>query len=250
MLRLTNVHFCYQQRAILCGIDLTIHQGEIVALIGCSGSGKTTLFRLITGLLTPTLGTIEISHAPPTYMQQEDLLLPWRTTLENLLLLQELGQKKPPLSLAAVSHMLTLVGLEGYDSYYPDQLSGGQRQRLSLARALLQNRSLLLLDEPFGSLDVAIREQLYRLLLKIRRELHKTIVLVTHDFRDALELADKIVLLKEGKIEAEFRISEWNSEQLTSQIRSLLQDTEPHKYRSPQYECHSTAAFCSQRRAL
>lgn len=118
--------------------------------------------------------------------------------------------------------MLKVVGLEGSQNLFPHQLSGGQKQRASLARALLQNRSLLLLDEPFGSLDVAIREQLYSLLLDVRQQFNKTIILVTHDFRDALELADRIFVLQHGQLVAEFSPAVTSALQITQQIKLLL----------------------------
>jgi len=225
MLTIKDLHFRYH-KPILKGLSLSVAKGEIVALIGCSGSGKTTLFRLITGLLQPTQGSVILTDGPPTYMQQEDLLLPWRTVAANLLLLQELGPNPSPISQEQLHHMLALVGLEGYEHLFPDQLSGGQRHRVSLARALLQNRPLVLLDEPFGSLDVVIREQLYALLLDIRHRLHKTMIFVTHDFRDAVELADRILVLKEGCLAVELSVHDLPSDQIYRQIRQLLHDTE------------------------
>ena len=161
MLSLEDVHFAYES-PILKGVSFTLEEGEIAALIGTSGSGKTTLFRLITRLLKPSRGIIGCS-VEATYMQQEDLLLPWRTVMQNILLPFELGVNEGA-PIAEARRLLNLVGLEGCADAYPKELSGGMRQRVSLARALLQDRPLMLLDEPFGSLDVLIREQLYLLL--------------------------------------------------------------------------------------
>lgn len=210
MLDINSLHFSYNEKNILNGLSLSVEEGEIVALIGISGSGKTTLFRLITGLIAPTNGRILIkgSEMPQgalltTYMRQEDLLLPWRTVLENLLLFTELGKKREKSRREFIDEALLLlkgVGLEGREKTYPNELSGGMRQRVSLTRALLQNRPLMLLDEPFASLDVIIREQLYSLMRDIRDRYNKTILMVTHDFRDAMALADRIVILSRGKI--------------------------------------------------
>ncbi len=222
MLDVESIHFAFEEKSILKGVSFRVSKGEIIALIGISGSGKTTLFRLINGLLKPTRGKIT-TYGETTFMRQEDLLLPWRTVLNNLLLFTELGKSQPenpPLEEAYA--LLRKVGLEGYAEVYPHQLSGGMRQRVALARALLQNRPLMLLDEPFASLDVIIREQLYRLMRDIRDQYNKTIVMVTHDFRDAMELADRILVLSEGKIAAEFKVSDEKQEVLAEQIRSAL----------------------------
>jgi NitT/TauT family transport system ATP-binding protein len=239
MLEIDSLYFAYGERPILRRISFSASAGEIIALIGISGSGKTTLFRLITGLIEPTEGQILIASKPAlrdggkltTYMRQEDLLLPWRTVLGNLLLFTELGKNKcrPKLGILDEAYaLLERVGLEGYAHLYPEALSGGMRQRVALARALLQNRPLMLLDEPFASLDVIIREQLYALMRAIRDQYRKTIVMVTHDFRDAMALADRILILSQGVITANFSVTpEMKSDptaadQLIQQIRGLL----------------------------
>lgn len=239
MLEIETLHFAYGEKPILNGVSFSVSDGEIIALIGVSGSGKTTLFRLITGLMEPTHGRILIAGSPArqegrrltTYMRQEDLLLPWRTVIGNLLLFTELGKKKdqPKESLVEEAHtLLKRVGLEGCAETYPVALSGGMRQRVSLARALLQNRPLMLLDEPFASLDVIIREQLYRLMREIRDQYKKTIVMVTHDFRDAMALADRILVLSEGIIAAncevtpEMKGNPQIADRLIQHIRGLL----------------------------
>lgn len=217
MLEVESLHFAYAEHSILNGVSFSVSEGEIIALIGISGSGKTTLFRLITGLIEPTNGHITIagqplSHNKPytTYMRQEDLLLPWRTVLGNLLLFTELGKKSTRSKQELIEEACTLlkrVGLEGSAQSYPEALSGGMRQRVALARALLQNRPLLLLDEPFASLDVIIREQLYTLIREIRDQFDQTIMMVTHDFRDAIALADRILILSQGMITADCPIT-------------------------------------------
>lgn len=198
MLIIESLNFAYNERSILKEISFTINRGEIVALIGVSGSGKTTLFRLITGLITPSSG--KITAPPTTYMRQEDLLLPWRTVIKNLLLLNELGKSQKKICVNEAYALLKRVGLEGYEESYPHELSGGMRQRVALARSLLQDRPLLLLDEPFASLDVIHREALYALVREMATDYEKTIVMVTHDFRDALQLADRILILSQGQI--------------------------------------------------
>lgn len=227
MLFLDQVDFAYTPcRPILRKLTMQVAPQEVVSLIGSSGSGKTTLFRLLAGLLKPIHGRMNSSYGQPTYMPQEDLLLPWRNVMENVLLLQELGTVKHSIDTDRVQEVLRFVGLEGYEHAYPQTLSGGQRQRVALARSLLQQRSLLLLDEPFGSLDIHIREQLYQLLLSIRSEFKKTIVIITHDFRDALAIADRVLFLKHGQIAENLHLpslreahTEW---EILEQIRSLF----------------------------
>lgn len=237
MLHVQDIHFAYGEKEILKGVTFSAFKGEILALIGISGSGKTTLFRLITGLATPDHGSITIGgdflpegSLKLTYMRQDDLLLPWRTVLGNLLLSSELGKKREIKRDVGEEAGLLLkkMGLEGVEELYPRQLSGGMRQRVALARSLLQNRPLLLLDEPFASLDVILREQLYQLLRAIRDQYNKTLVMVTHDFRDAIALADRILVLVNGKItwdhplSSQIRESGEASEKLIREIRNQL----------------------------
>jgi NitT/TauT family transport system ATP-binding protein len=228
MLSIKELSFAYGDRPILDGVSFSVDGGEIVALIGVSGSGKTTLFRLITGLIPPSEGDIEIdgrtgsqSKERVTYMRQEDLLLPWRTVLGNLMLCSELGKEVQRPSEGA-KYLLKRVGLEGYEGAYPQELSGGMRQRVALARSLLHNRPLMLLDEPFASLDVILREHLYDLLKDIRKKDCKTIVMVTHDFRDAIALADRILILSKGKIVGSFCVHTYPRDALIDRVREIL----------------------------
>jgi NitT/TauT family transport system ATP-binding protein len=220
MLQIEDLHFSYGPKKVLSGLSLSVKKGEIVSLIGISGSGKTTLFRLIAGHLVPEAGKITGIDSI-TYMQQEDLLLPWRDTLSNLTLLNELGKERGKFTEDPFA-LLAKVGLKGCERMYPHELSGGMRSRLSLARSLLQGRPLLLLDEPFGSLDVIIREGLYDLVATSCKNENKGVLLVTHDFRDALSLSDRILVLSEGKISAEFQVKEHEPDGLMREIRERL----------------------------
>lgn len=207
LLKVENLSFSYGQNPILTDVSLELDEGEIAALVGISGSGKSTLFNLIAGIMEPNIGAIYVDDflrksEHISYMMQEDLLLPWRSILGNLTLLSELGKNlssKRELEQEALA-LLKEVGLGGKEYLYPDHLSGGMRQRVSLARALLQKRPLLLLDEPFGPLDINLRDRMYCLLRKIHSTNNTTILLVTHDFHDALSLADSIYHLSEGHI--------------------------------------------------
>lgn len=217
MLKVTNLSFSYGSHQILQDVSFKIKKGDIATLIGLSGSGKTTIFKLLTGLLTPQNGTILIDsqplpheHGKISYLMQEEMLLPWRTVLKNLTLVSELGKSQCPRDHQKVKAMRLLEELEMPDCahLYPDELSGGMRQRVSLAQALLQNRPLLLLDEPFGPLDVSLREQMYALLRQIQSKYGTTMLMVTHDFHDALSLSDHIFLIAQKKILKEWNVSD------------------------------------------
>ncbi|MBS4168686.1 ABC transporter ATP-binding protein [Parachlamydia sp. AcF125] len=216
MLNISNLTFSYEGKKILKNLSLKLRKGESGALIGTSGSGKSTLFKVLTGLLSPESGKVLIDGQPLSekddliaYMMQEDLLLPWRTVLRNMTLSAELGKKTSgsiPLVREEARRLLQLFGLSGCEEKFPDELSGGMRQRVSLARALILNRPVLLLDEPFASLDVVLREQMYVFLRNVQQQFETTILMVTHDFHDALAMADRVFLLREGQISQEWTI--------------------------------------------
>lgn len=235
MLNITNLSFSYEEKKILQNLTLRLKRGESGALIGASGSGKSTLLKILTGLLTPKSGAFSINDKflpdgleQISYMMQEDMLLPWRTVLGNMMLSTELGGKSFQISgfKDKAWHLLDSLGLSACGDLYPDELSGGMKQRVSLARALILNRPILLLDEPFGSLDVALREQIYAYLRSIQRKFLTTILMVTHDFRDALALADRIFLLYEGQIVREWTIhdEERNNPECSGRLLHQLRD--------------------------
>jgi sulfate transport system ATP-binding protein len=201
--------------AALRGVDLDIASGDLVALLGPSGSGKTTLLRIIAGLITAERGTIhfgdlEASHIPVRERQvgfvfQHYALFRHMTVAENIAfgLSVRPRAKRPSRAerLRRVGELLELVQLGGFEKRYPAQLSGGQRQRVALARALAVEPRVLLLDEPFGALDAQVRKDLRRWLRTIHEQVGCTTVFVTHDQEEALELADRVAVLNQGKIE-------------------------------------------------
>ncbi len=207
LLNVKNLFFSFGTKKILENFSLTLNSNEVVTLIGTSGVGKTTLFKILTGMLTPEQGIISFTKSL-AYMTQEDLLLPWRTVLQNLSLPAELGKRpfSSPFLKNEALDMLSQLGLENCANAYPEQLSGGMRQRVSLARALLQKCPLLLLDEPFSNLDVILREQIYILLRQIKAKTGCTILMITHDFREALLFSDRILLMKKGTIQNRWQI--------------------------------------------
>ncbi len=187
---------------VLAGIDLEAAPGEFVAVLGPSGCGKSTLFNLIVGLLQPDAGRIQVDDIPITgntgvfaYMQQKDLLLPWRTVLGNVLLGPEIARRPRAAAQAEALQLLDQLGLKGFEQSYPAQLSGGMRQRAALVRTLLLKKDMLLLDEPFGALDAMTRSVMQATLLDIWQQWGQTILLITHDVDEALLFSDRIYVL-------------------------------------------------------
>lgn len=185
-------------------ISLAVNSGEFVTLIGPSGSGKSTLFNLIVGLLEPDSGSICIdgracNAAERTgaigYMPQKDLLLPWRTVLDNAILPLEIHNVPKAEARTRARALLPLFGLQEFASAYPTALSGGMRQRAALLRTVLTDRSTILLDEPFGALDALTRRELQDWLLSLWHQFNQTILFVTHDVEEALYLSDRVIVL-------------------------------------------------------
>lgn len=202
-------------RTILRGVNLQVEEGETVALLGRSGSGKTTLLKTVNRILEPTGGEIRfqdkaVSEWNPIelrrkigYVIQDAGLFPHVTVRENVGLVPKLDHWPPDKIRSRTSELLTMVGLppDTYGKRYPRKLSGGEKQRVGIARALAANPPLLLLDEPFAALDPVTRFEMQQQFLQLRNTLHKTALFVTHDIREALMLATRIALLKDGKLE-------------------------------------------------
>jgi len=183
-------------------INLVFEPGEFVCIVGPSGCGKSTLLQLLGGLLTPTSGEVLLTgrplRKPPpdiSIVFQKPNLMPWRTVLKNVLLPAEIQSLPAEEAKKRADQALALVGLTAFARAYPKALSRGMEQRTSLARALMQDPSILLLDEPFGSLDALTRERLNREILSLWRKRNLTAVMVTHDIREAVFLADRVVVL-------------------------------------------------------
>ncbi|MCX7266155.1 MAG: ABC transporter ATP-binding protein [Limnohabitans sp.] len=193
-------------------INLQVRQGEFIAIVGPSGCGKSTFMKLTTGLKRPSKGQILVDGQPVTgplkisgMAFQAPSLLPWRTTLDNVLLPLEIvepfrsqfKQKKQEYAQRAC-RLLKTVGLAGYENKFPWQLSGGMQQRASLCRALIHEPKMLLLDEPFGALDAFTREELWCILRDLWTEQHFNVILVTHDLRESVFLADTVYVMSKS----------------------------------------------------
>ncbi|EYB69356.1 ABC transporter [Deinococcus phoenicis] len=182
---------------VLDDVSLTVPHGEFLAVIGPSGGGKSTFLRVLAGLLRPQEGRVTVA-SPPALMFQDNRLLPWRTALRNVGLPRDLGAGGG----LDPQEALHLVGLDGYAGYHPAQLSGGMRARVALARALAQSADVLLLDEPFAALDALVRERFNAELRHLHDKTGRTTVLVTHSIREAATLADRVAVLRGGRIVA------------------------------------------------
>jgi glycine betaine/proline transport system ATP-binding protein len=197
-------------------VSFDVAPGEVFVVMGLSGSGKSTLVRMLTRLIEPTAGTVEIggddiTSAPESKLRdlrrrhvsmvfQHFGLLPHRKVVDNVAYgLEVRGEKKSDRRERAM-RMIELVGLTGYDQSYPDQLSGGMQQRVGLARALANDPELLLFDEPFSALDPLIRRDMQNEVIRLHQELRKTAVFITHDLAEALKLGDRILIMRDGEI--------------------------------------------------
>ena len=212
---ITAVNKQFGTFAALKDVSLTVPSGELVALLGPSGSGKTTLLRIIAGLETPDGGTIFINgedtgdrhvrERKVGFVFQHYALFRHMSVFDNvafgLTVKPRRDRPSKPEIAEKVMRLLRLVQMESLSNRYPSQLSGGQRQRIALARALAMEPRILLLDEPFGALDARVRAELRRWLRQLHDEIHITSVFVTHDQEEALEVADRIVVMNEGRIE-------------------------------------------------
>jgi ABC-type nitrate/sulfonate/bicarbonate transport system ATPase subunit len=183
-------------------ISIEVAGGQFASIIGRSGCGKTTLFNIVAGLLTPSRGRVLLDGEDVTgragfvaYMLQKDLLLPWRTVIENVVLGLELAGVPKRLSWPKALPLLDRYGLAGFENSFPNALSGGMRQRAALLRTLLCERDVILLDEPFGALDAQTRISMQEWLLGLWKDFERTVVLVTHDVDEAIFMSDRVYVL-------------------------------------------------------
>ncbi len=208
IIKIEGVRHAYQTPAgplpVLDGLDLSVDEGGFVAVVGPSGCGKSTLTRLISGLMKPDAGMVSLHgeqvRGPRSTVGmafQNPVLLEWRTILQNVILPLEIVANKmgKPEREERARYLLALVGLEGFENKRPSELSGGMRQRASLCRALVHKPEVLILDEPFGALDAFTREDLWQTMHDVKANEPFTGVLITHDLRESIFLADQVVVL-------------------------------------------------------
>jgi ABC-type nitrate/sulfonate/bicarbonate transport system ATPase subunit len=201
-LRIEGLTKAYGDLPVLDGVSLTVASGEFVALVGPSGCGKSTLFDVVAGLEPADGGRVLVDGAEATgrtdavaYMPQQDLLFPWRTVLDNTTLGLEVAGMRRRAARERARPLFAAFGLAGFEGARPGELSGGMRQRAALLRTVVQDRPVLLLDEPFGSLDALTRTEMQVWLSEMRTRFGWTVLLVTHDVREAVLLADRVAVL-------------------------------------------------------
>ena len=189
----------------LDGVTFDVPKGELTSIIGPSGCGKTTTLKVVAGLAEPTSGTVEVNGVPVTepgpdraFVFQDFALLPWATVLRNAAFGLELRGVPRKQREEAAREYVEKVGLSGFEDAYPHQLSGGMRQRVGLARALAVDAEILLMDEPFASVDEQIRRQFQEDLLHLLSDERKTVIFVTHSIEEAVYVSDQIVILSRG----------------------------------------------------
>ncbi|MFI0235729.1 ABC transporter ATP-binding protein [Streptomyces sp. NPDC016845] len=206
-LRLENVtlQFPGTHRPAIQDVTFNVDRGKVVAVIGPSGCGKSTILNLAAGLLTPTQGEVHYAGEPvitvnsdAAYVTQQSHLLPWLSVRANVGLALRFRKVPKEEREARIADWIKLVGLTGFEDHFPRELSGGMQKRCAIARALIYNPSIVLMDEPFGPLDAITRLKLQQELLNIWQEQNGTLIFVTHDLNEALYLADEVVVMSRG----------------------------------------------------
>ena len=217
MLKFTNVFKNYD-KSVLADINMEVEEGEFISILGPSGSGKSTILRLASKLIKPSSGKISYQrNKPPSigFVFQDATLMPWRNVLDNIILPLELKGVRRNISTKKAAEWIMKVGLEGKENSFPGELSGGQKMRVSLARSMVTDCDLLLLDEPFAALDEITRRKLEDDLLKIWKREKFTILLVTHSVSEAVYLSERVIVLSTGpgKIISDKKIFKENFDQ-------------------------------------
>jgi NitT/TauT family transport system ATP-binding protein len=200
VLRVRDLAVGYGAEPVIEGVNLEVAPGKFVSLVGPSGSGKTSILRAVSGLLTPRSGGIELNGSSDSlgFLFQDDALLPWRTARENVALGLRIRKLPTKAAESEADAWLARLGLEGFGARFPHELSGGQRKRVAIAQILALKPKLLLMDEPFASLDAIVRTRITQELLNWVEREHLSVLLVTHDLEEALTVSDTVYLLSQG----------------------------------------------------
>lgn len=203
-MQLKNINKSFGAIEVLEDITLSINKEEIVCILGPSGCGKSTLLNILSGLIEPDTGDVQHEIKKMGYVFQEDRLLPWKTVYENIRFVEPKSSKEE------IYRLIADIGLEGFEHYFPSELSGGMKQRCSIARAFNYHSDLLLMDEPFKSLDYTLRLKMLKQLISLWEKTHNSILFITHEIDEALLLGDRIIILSDrpARIIKVFKIGE------------------------------------------
>lgn len=214
-LEVKNVSHHFDGLVAVENIHLYVKEKEFVAIIGPSGCGKSSILNIIAGLLVPSEGEVFVDNKAVTgiagkvsYMNQKDLLLPWKKIIDNVALPYRVKGMKKKDAREKVKEFFNTFSLEGFEKHYPNQLSGGMRQRAALMRTYMCEKDMMLLDEPFGGLDAITKIQMQDWLKKVMNKLNRAVLLITHDIDEAIYLSDRIYVMSKrpGKIKAEISV--------------------------------------------
>lgn len=204
-INLENVKKIYDKIVVLDGINIKVYEGEFVSILGPSGCGKSTIFNIIANLINYDNGKVDI-NGKLSYMYQKDLLLPYKTIIDNVILPMILNKEKKNIAYEKVKEYFNIFGLEGYENKYPSELSGGMKQRANFLRTYVASNDIMLLDEPFGALDSITKSSMQKWLLEVKSKVNSTILLITHDIDEAIMMSDRIYVIakKPSSVKKEF----------------------------------------------
>lgn len=225
-INLENVKKIYDKIVVLDGINIKVYEGEFVSILGPSGCGKSTIFNIIANLINYDNGKVDI-NGKLSYMYQKDLLLPYKTIIDNVILPMILNKEKKNIAYEKVKEYFNIFGLEGYENKYPSELSGGMKQRANFLRTYVASNDIMLLDEPFGALDSITKSSMQKWLLEVKSKVNSTILLITHDIDEAIMMSDRIYVIakKPSRVKKEFILNrDYYNEENIENIFKLKKD--------------------------
>lgn len=204
-INLENVKKIYDKIVVLDDINIKVYEGEFVSILGPSGCGKSTIFNIIANLINYDNGKVDI-NGKLSYMYQKDLLLPYKTIIDNVTLPMILNKEKKNIAYEKIKEYFNIFGLKGYENKYPSELSGGMKQRANFLRTYVASSDIMLLDEPFGALDSITKSSMQKWLLEVKSKVNSTILLITHDIDEAIMMSDRIYVIakKPSSVKKEF----------------------------------------------